>query len=240
MFARGWYQQAMKRLWIALALVVVAVAAVWLWAPQDVVEGNSAPAQTTVAAVPQSSSSQPRSTAAGDVARVSTKRTVDVKQRDAYLRRIADGVARHGDGGSKDGPNPGDDVEDSAARDEGGDDQPEVDSHPIEDKSNGELSDLMDAVSKDLMPLADECYEAAVERDPTLAGMMDINLEVVGDEDVGGIVESFELGDENEIRDAEMIECIRETTLSTLFPAPKDTGRRGARLTLKFEPDQAQ
>lgn len=231
----------MKRLWIVLALAALAVAAVWLWAPEGVVRSSPAPAQTTVAAVQPSRAPQAGSTAPGELAPVVAKRQVDAKQRDAYLRRIAEGAARGGKGGSKDEPGSRDDeAEDSQAPDEGDRDEAGDGAHRIKDKSDGELSDLMDAVSKDLMPLADECYEAAVERDPTIAGMIDINLEVVGDEDVGGIVESFELGDENEIQDEQMIECIRETTLSTLFPAPADTGRRGARLTLRFEPEQPE
>lgn len=225
----------MKRLWIVLALAVLAAGAVWLWAPEDVVQGNAAPAQTTVAAVQSPHASQARSTTAADVERVTRKRQVDAKQRDAYLRRIADGVARRTGQDSK--PDTPDAAEDSKPRRAESEAAP---AHAIKDKSNGELSDLMDAVSKDLMPLADECYEAAVERDPSIAGMIDINLEVVGDEDVGGIVESFEFGAENEIEDEEMLECIRETTLSTLFPAPEDTGRRGARLTLRFEPDPSE
>lgn len=226
----------MKRLWIVLALAALAVAAVWLWAPQDVVRGSSAPAQTTVAAVQHAALPLSRSSTAADLARVTTKRQVDAKQREAYLRRIADGVTRRG-GGSKNEPNTGDYAMDSTARDGGDPGHANDGAHAIQDKSNGELSGLVEAVSKDLMPLADECYEAAVERDPSISGMIDINLEVVGDEDVGGIVESFELGGENEIQDEEMIECIRETTLSTLFPAPEDSGRQGARLTLRFEPE---
>ncbi|MBV1862238.1 MAG: hypothetical protein KUG77_27715 [Nannocystaceae bacterium] len=229
----------MKRLWIVLALAVLAVATVWFWAPEDVVRGQSGLSQETVAAVPPASLVPPRSTAAPGVARVTTKRKVDARQRDAYLRRIADGVAQRG-GGSRDEPHIADDTQDSTRRDDRGRDQPNDQPHPIKDKSDGELSDLMDAVSKDLMPLADECYEAALERDPSITGMVDINLEMVGDEDVGGIVESFELGGDNEIEDPEMIECIRETTLSTLFPAPNRTGRRSARLTLRFEPDQPE
>lgn len=171
---------------------------------------------------------------------MTTKRKVDAKQREAYLRRIADGVARRRGSGSKDEPNTRDDAEDAAARDEGGRDEAKDGPNPIKDRSNGELDGLVDAVNKDLLPLANECYQAAVERDPTVAGMIDINLEMVGDEDVGGIVESFELGEENEIQDEQMIECIRETTLSTIFPAPEGTGRQGARLTLRFAPDPAE
>ncbi len=227
----------MKRLWIVLALVVLAVGSVWLWAPHDVVRGNSAPAQTTVAALDQPVSPRGGSGAADDVARVSTKRTVDAKLREAYLRRIADGIARRRGGDAKDEPDMSQGAEDPPPGDEGDRGHAGEGPQPIKDKSNGELRDLVEAVSEDLMPLADECYEAAVLRDPSIAGMLDINIELVGDEDVGGIVESFELGDENEIQDEEMVECIRETTLSTIFPAPKDTGRRGARLTLKFAPE---
>ncbi|MGH1343598.1 MAG: hypothetical protein ACRBN8_18720 [Nannocystales bacterium] len=224
----------MKRLWIVLALAVLTVGAISLWAPEDVLQGNAAPSQATVTVVQPVRAPAVGSRAAVDVERVTSKRQVDAKQREAYLRRIADGVARRRTQGSKDpssSPH-----NDTAPGDEGDDDGPGQ-AHPIKDKSDGELSDLMDAVSKDLMPLVDECYEAAAERDPGIAGLIDINLEMVGDEDVGGIVESFELGEENEIQDEEMIECIRETTLSTLFPAPKDSGRRGARLTLRFEPE---
>lgn len=226
----------MKRLWIVFALVVAVGVAVWLWAPDDVVPGDTAPAPTTVAAV-QAASDPARSAAEADIARVTTKRTVDAKQREAYLRRIADGVARRRGRGSADKPGKPDERESPAPRGENSQDDAERQEHAIQDKSDGELSDLMEAVTNDLMPLVDECYQAAIERDPTIAGLIDINLEMVGDEDVGGIVESFELGDENEIEDEPMIECIRETTLSTLFPAPQDSGRRGARLTLEFAPD---
>ena len=34
-----------------------------------------------------------------------------------------------------------------------------------------------------------------------------------------------------------MLECVRETMLSTIFPAPEATGRDQMRLTLRFAPD---
>ena len=229
----------MKRLWMVLLLAGLAVAAVWLWTPKDAVRGTSAPAETTVAAVQRASPTTARSTDAPDLQRVTTKRQVDRKQREAYLRRIADSVEKRRAAGSKDEPNDRGDAKDPTTRDQGRQDDPGGPG-AIKDKSNGELDGLLTAVNEDLLPLAHECYQAAVERDPTVAGMIDINLEVVGDEDVGGIVESFELGEDNEIQDEQMIECIRETTLSTVFPAPEGTGRQGARLTLGFGPDQPE
>lgn len=35
-----------------------------------------------------------------------------------------------------------------------------------------------------------------------------------------------------------MIECMRETLLSTLFPAPDDSGSTGVELSLRFAPEE--
>lgn len=107
----------------------------------------------------------------------------------------------------------------------------------LKDRSGGKLARLMKDLHRDVMPLADECYEQALERDPTVAGSLNLQFEVIGDQDVGGLVESVELEESSEIQDPEMVECIRETLLSTIFPAPDDSGATGVRLTLGFEPE---
>ena len=89
-----------------------------------------------------------------------------------------------------------------------------------------------------MLPLADECYEQALERTPGLAGGLDLQFEIIGDQDVGGLIETVTLLESSEIRDAEMVECIRETLLSTIFPAPDDSGSTGVELTLRFSPDE--
>ena len=108
----------------------------------------------------------------------------------------------------------------------------------ITDKSDGVLSDLMGDFGRDAMPLIDECYIAAVERRPWLRGGLDMNFQIVGDPEVGGLVDGFEVDAGSEIDDPDMIKCVRETIFSTVFPAPEEAGEAGVRLTMRFEPDE--
>jgi hypothetical protein len=60
---------------------------------------------------------------------------------------------------------------------------------------------------------------------------------IVGDEKVGGIVESVDVLDESTLRDPEMIECMRESFLSVTFPPPKGGGFVTVKYPMMFAPD---
>lgn len=83
---------------------------------------------------------------------------------------------------------------------------------------------IQERIREDFLPLAKECYEAALERDPDLGGKLTVNFEIVGDESVGGIVESAELAEDSDIRDEEFMYCMRESMLSMTFEPPKGGG----------------
>ncbi len=83
---------------------------------------------------------------------------------------------------------------------------------------------IQDRIREDFVPLAKECYEAALERDPKLGGKLKIDFEIVGDESVGGVVESAELSEDSEIQDEEFMYCMRESMLSMSFEPPKGGG----------------
>ena len=85
-------------------------------------------------------------------------------------------------------------------------------------------------IREDFLPMAKECYEAALERDGGLAGRMVFQFAIVGDETVGGIVESAELDPSSTLGEDELVTCMRESLLSVTFPPPK----RGGRVTVKF------
>ncbi|MFO0566406.1 MAG: AgmX/PglI C-terminal domain-containing protein [Polyangiaceae bacterium] len=85
-------------------------------------------------------------------------------------------------------------------------------------------------IRDDFLPMAKECYEAALEQNATLAGRMVFEFVIVGDESVGGIVESAELDPSSTLADAELVTCMRESLLSVTFPPPKN----GGRVTVKF------
>jgi hypothetical protein len=96
---------------------------------------------------------------------------------------------------------------------------------------------LMRVMKEDLLPLADECYELARAGDPTLAGMLQFDVEIVGDADIGGVIEAAEPGANNTIADAGLIECVRESLLATTLPPPPTGGRDAVALSMPFGPD---
>lgn len=119
---------------------------------------------------------------------------------------------------------------------------PRSDDEGIGDRPGGELRDriggreaLVSALSDDFMPLADECIAAARERDPSLAGMLAIELEVIADEQIGAVVETVGFPEQNEVGDPLLQECIRETSLSSILPPPPAGGREGFMLTMPIE-----
>ena len=216
---------------LVLVLAVVLVGML-VFRPRDTERGTSGDTPTTATTLPSHEPAAPTAESISSKApKVTRKRTqVTKEERERYraaIRRAIDNRTPPPDRSS-------DDVEDPTPRVDENDSARE----PLKDRSNGKLARLMKDFQSDVMPLADECYTQALERDPSVAGGLDMQFQIIGDEDVGGLVESVELEDSSEIRDDEMIECIRETLLSTIFPAPDDSGAAGVRLTLRFSPDE--
>lgn len=96
---------------------------------------------------------------------------------------------------------------------------------------------LTKVLSQDLMPLADECYELARVQQPKLAGMLVLELELLGDEELGGVIDSVDPGSANELNDPGLIECVRESLLATSLPPPEQGGRDAISLSMRFSPD---
>jgi hypothetical protein len=71
------------------------------------------------------------------------------------------------------------------------------------------------------LPLAEKCYEGLLERDDQASGVVEMELTVVGDESVGGIVERARLGDGTTFTNADFRTCITESSFTTEFDPPK-------------------
>lgn len=97
---------------------------------------------------------------------------------------------------------------------------------------------LQDRIREDFAPLARSCYEDALVRVPRLAGKVVLDFTIVGDEAVGGVVESAELGDGGTLHDAEFGNCIRESLLSVTFKAPEHGGRVTVTYPFDFSPGE--
>ncbi len=92
---------------------------------------------------------------------------------------------------------------------------------------------VQERLREDFQPLAKECYDAALKHDPSLAGKMIIEFTIVGDESVGGIVDSATLVDDSSLvsalDDSALVEkelslCMLESMMSMSFAPPKHGG----------------
>jgi hypothetical protein len=92
-------------------------------------------------------------------------------------------------------------------------------------------------IRQDFVPLAKECYEAALERDSKLHGKLVVSFVIAGDEDVGGIVESAELDPSSTLVEKELVYCLRESLLSLSFEPPKQRGVVTVTYPFVFSPD---
>ena len=84
------------------------------------------------------------------------------------------------------------------------------------------------------MPLIDECYERAHERNPQLRGMLALGVKFASAEGVGSIIEAVEPEAMNEIPDPEFIDCIRQSAFTIELPMPTADRQRGGMMTIPF------
>lgn len=83
---------------------------------------------------------------------------------------------------------------------------------------------VKERIQEDFLPLAKQCYEAALERDAGIAGKLVMSFNIVGDDEVGGIVEAADSTEDSTITDPELLYCMRESMLSMSFEPPKHGG----------------
>ena len=222
------------RNWLALVLVVLVALGAW-WSTR------SAPSAVE-AAIATSSPVRPIAEAAGRRSRLddaeperarrlrdgATRREVMQRQIvDAMAAREAAVTARPPAEPGAHAPRPR-----GEARGEPADDVP---ADTILDRT-GNHGYLSRVLSRDLMPLVDECHALVREEHPELAGMLVLDLEILGDEDIGGVVNTLEPGQGNEIAEPALLECVRESLLATTLPPPEQGGRDAVSLSMRFDP----
>jgi hypothetical protein len=95
---------------------------------------------------------------------------------------------------------------------------------------------IRSAISEQLVPIAHECYQSALEDDPELGGKIVTRFVIVGAEDVGGVVEEAEISDDSTLDNAFVRECMRESLMAVVFEPPEDGGRIEVSYPFLFEP----
>jgi hypothetical protein len=93
-------------------------------------------------------------------------------------------------------------------------------------------------VREDLFPLALDCYNDALKRNPKLAGKLVVYFRIIGDRKVGGVVDEAKLVDGTSIDDGEMQTCVRESMMSVSFDAPPHDGEVTVVYPIEFAPDE--
>lgn len=97
----------------------------------------------------------------------------------------------------------------------------------------GELGDeLMRVINHELIPLVSDCHQQALERQPRLQGMLALGVKLAGAEEIGEIIEAVEAAPGNEVDDAELVECVRQSAFSIRLPAPRKSGRGDFLMTI--------
>lgn len=144
-------------------------------------------------------------------------RDLDRARRDALRERILE-RERTGAGDW----DPARRAEPEAARDD--DDDATAPGPGLVDRIGGRDA-LMAALNRDFMPLANECIEEATARTSGIQGTLAIEIDVVADPELGAVIDRADYPPMNEVHEAELLDCIRETALSTTLPPPPQGGR---------------
>lgn len=79
---------------------------------------------------------------------------------------------------------------------------------------------LIEQLTADFLPLAQECIRDALERDPSLVGTLAADFHLIGAPELGTIIESTSTSPRNGVTDPELLQCVEQTALSTVLTAP--------------------
>ncbi len=88
---------------------------------------------------------------------------------------------------------------------------------------------------KEILPLVRGCFERTLLRRPDVEGKAVVEFSIVGEEEVGGLVELSESDNEaSTIEDEQFSECIQETMYALEFKPPEGGGRVVVRYPFEF------
>lgn len=226
---------------VLVVLVLLVVAGGWLlWGggapPAGEAGGASGGRGAAVAAVQGRASAQD-----GEAGAPERRARKDRSERDALRRRIVEALERRG----RDEPaarRAGEDGEGGgAAADKrkkagGGVEEEAATPGGLVDRS-GNRGYLMKVMNEELMPLVDECYGLARQAKPALAGELRLDVTLLGDAELGGVVDGVEPGKDNGLADPGLVECVQQSILALTLPPPPQGGRDEFSLSLKLTPE---
>jgi hypothetical protein len=98
---------------------------------------------------------------------------------------------------------------------------------------------IRSVIREDMMPMAAKCYEELTARRPDAGGRIELAFKIVGDDKLGGIVDTAEVdgGIAGALGDAKLETCLRESLLSLAFRPPPNDGWVTVVYPMEFSPN---
>jgi hypothetical protein len=97
---------------------------------------------------------------------------------------------------------------------------------------------IREHVQNEFFPLALKCYEDLSKRVPDAGGSAVLAFDIVGNPNIGGIVEQVDVLNKSTLRDPEFIDCMRQSFLSVTFPPPESGTMVTVEYPILFSPDE--
>lgn len=94
-------------------------------------------------------------------------------------------------------------------------------------------------VREDFFPMAKQCYEELLARKADAGGRFVVRFTIVGDDKVGGVVDSADVDPSSTLVDERMATCLRESMLAMAFKPPPSDGTVTVTYPIEFSPGDA-
>jgi hypothetical protein len=97
---------------------------------------------------------------------------------------------------------------------------------------------VREAIRKQLVPVAEDCYNTVLTKhDAKAGGELIMKFTIIGVDEVGGVVEEAAIDEASTFDNEFMRECMRESVMTVTFPPPPDGGRVEVRYPFTFSAD---
>jgi hypothetical protein len=97
---------------------------------------------------------------------------------------------------------------------------------------------IQEHVRNEFFPVARQCYASLAERVPDAGGTVDLAFNIVGNANIGGVVEQVDVLNKSTLRDPEFVACMRQSFLSVTFPPPEGGGMVSVEYPIQFDPGE--
>lgn len=110
---------------------------------------------------------------------------------------------------------------------------------PTDDSGSVDPAYIQSVMRDDFFPMVNGCYEDFLRKRPDAGGSAELWFEIVGDENLGGIVESAFVDAGGALDDDSFRTCFRESLLSVSFRPPPHGGTITVGYPIILAPDEA-